>query len=191
MIAQGRANLQGANATAPTKGKVMSQMSPLTYSTSAAATAPEGKAVAEPEPGQAELTISQMSQLYAVSPRTLRFYEARGLIKPSREGNLRLYRAADRVRMEMILQGKKLGFTLTEINDLIDGKGPKDTPDLERRLQPKQIGTRSVTLNANAMKSTAPSSGSARPTTICRKARRRLTAALLLVKRTGSSRVSR
>ena len=139
MIAQGRANLQGANATAPTKGKVMSQMSPLTYSTSAAATAPEGKAVAEPEPGQAELTISQMSQLYAVSPRTLRFYEARGLIKPSREGNLRLYRAADRVRMEMILQGKKLGFTLTEINDLIDGKGPKDTPDLERRLQPKQI----------------------------------------------------
>jgi DNA-binding transcriptional MerR regulator len=94
---------------------------------------------AKAETGQAGLTIRQMSQLYAVSPRTLRFYEHRGLIKPSREGNVRFYRPADRVRMEMILQGKKLGFTLTEINDLIGGKGVNDSPDLEERLQLKQI----------------------------------------------------
>ena len=117
----------------------MSQMSSLTYSASAAAGAPEGQVDAKPETGQAELTISQMSQLYAVSHRTLRFYEARGLIKPNREGNVRLYRAADRARMEMILQGKKLGFTLTEINDLIGGKGAGDITDLGERLQPKQI----------------------------------------------------
>jgi len=41
--------------------------------------------------------------------------------------------------MEMILKGKKLGFTLTEINDLIGGKGAYETPDLEEQLQPQQI----------------------------------------------------
>ena len=69
------------------------------------------------------MTISQMSRLYGVSLRTLRFYEDRGLIKPRREGNARYYRAADRVRLDMILRGKKLGFTLSEISDLIGGKG--------------------------------------------------------------------
>jgi DNA-binding transcriptional MerR regulator len=91
------------------------------------------------EPGQTEMTISQMSRAFGVSLRTLRFYEDRGLIKPRREGNARYYRGADRVRMEMILRGKKLGFTLTEINDLIGGKGASETPDLEEQLQPHQI----------------------------------------------------
>ena len=76
-----------------------------------------------------------MSRVYGVSLRTLRFYEDRGLIKPRREGNARYYRGADRVRMEMILKGKKLGFTLTEIQDLIGGKGATETPDLEEQLQ--------------------------------------------------------
>jgi DNA-binding transcriptional MerR regulator len=138
-IAQRRANQQGANATAPTKGEAMSQMSSLNYSTSAAANAPEEDEHAQPDPGQAEMTISQMSRLYGVSLRTLRFYEDRGLIKPRREGNARYYRGADRVRMEMIMRGKKLGFTLTEINDLIGGKGANETPDLEEQLQPQQI----------------------------------------------------
>ena len=90
---------------------------------------------------QAEMTISQMSRAFGVSLRTLRFYEDRGLIKPRREGNSRFYRAADRVRLEMILKGKKLGFTLTEIQDLIGGKGASETPDLEDQLQPQQIVT--------------------------------------------------
>jgi DNA-binding transcriptional MerR regulator len=55
----------------------------------------------------AELTISQMSRLYSVTLRTLRFYEDRGLLTPRREGNARFYRAADRARVEMILRGKK------------------------------------------------------------------------------------
>ena len=87
----------------------------------------------------AELTISQMSRLYSVTLRTLRFYEDRGLLTPRREGNARFYRAADRARVEMILRGKKLGFTLTEIRDLIGGKGATETPDLEEQLQPQQI----------------------------------------------------
>ena len=84
---------------------------------------------------QPEMTISQMSRLFGVSLRTLRFYEDRGLIKPRREGNARYYRATDRVRMEMILKGKKLGFTLTEIQDLIGGKGASETDRSRRSAQ--------------------------------------------------------
>ncbi len=91
--------------------------------------------------GQPELTISQMSRVFGVSLRTLRFYEDRGLIKPRREGNARYYRASDRIRMEMILKGKKLGFTLTEIQDLIGGKGATEMTDLEDQLNPQQIVT--------------------------------------------------
>jgi len=90
---------------------------------------------------QPELTISQMSRLFGVSLRTLRFYEDRGLIKPRREGSARYYRATDRMRMEMVLKGKKLGFTLTEIQDLIGGKGETETTDLEDQLNPQQIVT--------------------------------------------------
>ena len=79
-------------------------------------------------------------------PPRLRFYESRGLLAPRREGSLRLYRAADRARMEMILQGKKLGFTLTEINDLIGKKGANDNLDLEERLQPQQVANQIVHL---------------------------------------------
>jgi DNA-binding transcriptional MerR regulator len=90
---------------------------------------------------QPEMTISHMSRAFGVSLRTLRFYEDRGLIKPRREGNARYYRATDRIRMEMILKGKKLGFTLTEIQDLIGGKGTSETTDLEDQLNPQQIVT--------------------------------------------------
>jgi DNA-binding transcriptional MerR regulator len=93
------------------------------------------------ESAQPELTISQMSRVFGVSLRTLRFYEDRGLIKPRREGNARYYRGGDRIRMEMILKGKKLGFTLTEIQDLIGGKGATETADLEDQLNPQQIVT--------------------------------------------------
>ena len=80
-----------------------------------------------------------MSRLYGVSQRTLRFYEHRGLIKPRREGNARFYRPTDQARLEAVLQGKRFGFTLTEINDLIGGKGASETADLGQRLQPHQI----------------------------------------------------
>lgn len=118
----------------------MSPMSSLNHTTSEATTAPqEEEPRPDSQPGQTEMTISQMSRTFGVSLRTLRFYEDRGLIKPRREGNARYYRGADRVRMEMILRGKKLGFTLSEINDLIGGKGATETPDLEEQLKPHQI----------------------------------------------------
>ncbi len=116
----------------------MSRLLSLSSSTHAAGGAAAYPTPVDAEPGM-EMTISQMSRLYGVSLRTLRFYEDRGLIKPRREGNARYYRPADRVRMEMILRGKQLGFTLTEIQELIGGKGASETPDLEEQLQPHQI----------------------------------------------------
>ncbi len=117
----------------------MNRLSSLSYPASASTVAKDDKVGHEPEAEKDEMTISQMSRLYGVSLRTLRFYEDRGLIKPRREGNARYYRASDRTRMDMIVKGKKLGFTLTEISDLIGGKGASETPDLEERLQPQQI----------------------------------------------------
>ena len=117
----------------------MSRLSSMGYSASASSGEAENKADSTANPGHEEMTISQMSRLYGVSLRTLRFYEDRGLIKPRREGNARYYRAADRVRLDMILRGKKLGFTLSEISDLIGGKGGSGAADLEERLQPQQI----------------------------------------------------
>jgi DNA-binding transcriptional MerR regulator len=114
----------------------MNRLSTLGYLPNS--TAMEGK-VREPDPGEEELTISQMSRLYGVSLRTLRFYEDRALIKPRRDGSARYYRGGDRVRMDMILRGKKLGFTLSEISDLIGGKGASEIASFEERLRPQQI----------------------------------------------------
>ncbi len=83
----------------------MNRITTLNHSSvgaSAALLAEESRSA--PDSAQSEMTISQMSRLFGVSLRTLRFYEDRGLIKPRREGNARFYRGADRVRMEMILK---------------------------------------------------------------------------------------
>ncbi len=117
----------------------MSRLSSLSYAVAASSSEADPEADPVPGSGTEEMTISQMSRLYGVSLRTLRFYEDRGLIKPRREGNARYYRAPDRLRLDMILSGKKLGFTLSEISDLIGGKGANEASDLEERLQPQQI----------------------------------------------------
>jgi DNA-binding transcriptional MerR regulator len=64
-------------------------------------------------------SISDMARIYGVSLRTLRFYEDRGLLAPQRQGTARFYNATNRIRLELILKGKRLGFTLAEIQDLI------------------------------------------------------------------------
>src|SRR5579863_2479073 len=87
--------------------------------------------------GKAEITIGEMATEFGVSLRTLRFYEDRKLLRPRREGNTRLYSPADRLRMQMILRGKQLGFTLTEIHDLIGNY--ESSADFEGKLKPQQI----------------------------------------------------
>lgn len=64
-------------------------------------------------------SISDLSREFAVTTRTLRFYEEKGLLSPQRQGQSRIYSAADRTRLRLILRGKRLGFTLQESSDII------------------------------------------------------------------------
>ncbi|MEM6408777.1 MAG: MerR family DNA-binding transcriptional regulator [Pseudomonadota bacterium] len=66
------------------------------------------------------MTIRQMCEAFGVTPRTLRFYEAKELIFPTREGQKRLYDKTDRARLKLILRGKRFGFSLEEIRQLLD-----------------------------------------------------------------------
>ena len=61
-----------------------------------------------------------MAREFAITARTIRFYEDEGLIKPRRQGLTRLYSAGDRTRLGWILRGKRLGFSLAEIKELLD-----------------------------------------------------------------------
>jgi DNA-binding transcriptional MerR regulator len=65
-------------------------------------------------------SIAELSREFAITPRTIRFYEDEGLIKPRRQGMTRLYSAGDRTRLSWILRGKRLGFALAEIRELLD-----------------------------------------------------------------------
>jgi DNA-binding transcriptional MerR regulator len=71
-------------------------------------------------PVASELTIAQIAQEYGVTHRTVRFYEDRGLITPERRGTRRIYHPRDRVRLGLILRGKRLGFSLEEITRIVD-----------------------------------------------------------------------
>jgi DNA-binding transcriptional MerR regulator len=66
-----------------------------------------------------EYTIGDLAREFEVTLRTLRFYESKGLIKPRRQGMTRIYSQEDRDRLALILQGKRLGFTLREIRELV------------------------------------------------------------------------
>jgi DNA-binding transcriptional MerR regulator len=69
--------------------------------------------------GKIEFTIGELSREFGVTLRALRFYENKGLISPHRDGLNRLYSQGDRTRLALILKGKKLGFTLGEIRQMI------------------------------------------------------------------------
>ena len=66
------------------------------------------------------MTIREMCEAFEVTPRTLRFYESKELLSPIREGQRRLYNRRDRARLKLILRGKRFGFSLEEIRQLLD-----------------------------------------------------------------------
>ncbi len=66
------------------------------------------------------LTIRQMCDLFDVTPRTLRFYEAKELLCPDRVGQKRLFTKRDQARMKLILRGKRFGFSLEDIRQLLE-----------------------------------------------------------------------
>ena len=86
-----------------------------------------------------QYTITELAREFDVTPRAIRFYEDQGLLSPSREGSSglrRVYSGRDRTRLRLTLRGKRLGFTLSEIRDLLDlYDSPTDTqPQLQAFL---------------------------------------------------------
>lgn len=65
-------------------------------------------------------SIAELATEYDVTLRTIRFYEDRGLLTPERRGTVRVYHPRDRVRLGLILRGKRLGFSLDEIATIVD-----------------------------------------------------------------------
>lgn len=93
-------NVNQANPMTPTAGKTLNR---------------------ESSESSQQWSISDLAAELRVTPRTLRFYEAEGLIEPIRgAGGSRTYTRRDRARMQLILRGKRFGMTLTEIAEIID-----------------------------------------------------------------------
>ena len=91
---------------------------------------------------KAAFTIGELSREFGVTLRALRFYENKGLISPHRDGLNRLYSQGDRTRLALILKGKKLGFTLGEIRQMIaaeENETDRDALSLSREKCLEQI----------------------------------------------------
>ena len=71
-------------------------------------------------------TITQLCREFDVTPRTLRFYEQKNLLHPAREGMNRIFSYRDRARLSLILRGKKVGFSLDDIKEMLDLYNLKD-----------------------------------------------------------------
>ena len=71
-------------------------------------------------------TIGDLAREFGVTPRALRFYEDKGLLAPKRRGQNRLYNRRDRARLKLVLLGKKVGFPLVEIREMLDLYDLKD-----------------------------------------------------------------
>lgn len=76
--------------------------------------------VNKPEPATADLfAITELAREFGISTRAIRFYESKGLIFPKRVGGTRVFRRRDRARLQLILRGKRLGFTLKDISEYL------------------------------------------------------------------------
>ncbi|MBT3534136.1 MAG: MerR family DNA-binding transcriptional regulator [Rhodospirillaceae bacterium] len=78
-----------------------------------------GSNVAEPT-AELTYTISELASEFGVTARAIRFYEDKNLLQPRRNGTARIYERRDRGRLELILRGKRLGFSLSDISEMLD-----------------------------------------------------------------------
>ncbi len=85
---------------------------------------------------RSEYSISELAREFDVTPRAIRFYEAEGLLAPTRAGQRRIYTLRDRTRLKLTLRGKRLGLTLSEIREIVDmyDTGRDERPQLEKFL---------------------------------------------------------
>ena len=104
-----------------------------------------------------DYSIQNLAGQFGVTPRTLRFYESKGLLAPVKRGQTRIYSERDRTRLLLTLRGKKLGFSLEECREIIDMYNPSQTDNTQQliRLCQKITEHRSVLLEKmNAMEAT-------------------------------------
>ncbi|MHA6719268.1 MerR family transcriptional regulator [Sphingomonas sp. RS6] len=101
---------------------------------SAAAHPLEALAPIEPRPDRDTFSISDLCAEFGVTPRALRFYEDEGLIAPERRGTQRIYSHRDRARLAWILRGKRVGFSLAEIREMIDLYDVGDGRRIQRQV---------------------------------------------------------
>ncbi|MDG1430895.1 MAG: MerR family DNA-binding transcriptional regulator [Paracoccaceae bacterium] len=82
-------------------------------------------------------TIREMCEAFEVTPRTLRFYEAKELLFPIREGQKRLFTKRDAARLKLILRGKRFGFSLEQIRQLLDmyKRGPQQLNQMSKTYE--------------------------------------------------------
>lgn len=81
-------------------------------------------------------TIAELAREFSVTTRAIRLYEDKGLIAPARKGQRRIYSPRDRVRLKLIMRGKRLGFSLEEIREILDlyDADPTEVKQLELLL---------------------------------------------------------
>ena len=87
------------------------------------------------------ITIGELARESGVTLRALRFYQSKGLLAPHRDGGARVFSHTDRDRLALILQGKRLGFTLTEIREMLTARarGCTNALPISRRKCVEQI----------------------------------------------------
>ena len=89
-------------------------------------------------------TISQLAEEFDISTRTIRFYEEKGLIAPRRsKGNQRIYSRRDRARLKLILRGKRFGYSLDEISEMM-GMNDIDMNEAEQIKKALEYGDRKL-----------------------------------------------
>lgn len=86
------------------------------------------------EAGEDLVRIGEMAKKYGVTLRTLRFYEDKGLLNPQRDGSTRLYTRRDRARLKLILLGRKVGFSLRDVKQMMDLYDPTGSNTKQLRL---------------------------------------------------------
>ena len=96
---------------------------------------------------QTTYTISDLAREFDITTRTIRFYEEAGLLDPHREGQQRIYSDADRVKLKLILRGKRLGFTLAESRDIIEMYDPSSGNERQLNALLSKIRERREQLN--------------------------------------------